>query len=128
MSAADDIATVEKFFAGWDGPDPRGCFEQYLAEDCVWHNSGMPTLEGKAACLQLVGVFLGHFPRIRIEIAQIGANDEVVFVQRTDDCLDPSGAVAARIEVTGVLALRDSKIVRWHDYFDPTPFAGLTAG
>ena len=128
MSARDDIAAVEKFFSGWDGSDPRGCFDEYLAEDCVWHNAGMPTLEGKPACMQLVDVFLGHFPKIEIDIAQIAANDDVVIVQRTDKCLNASGAVAAVIEVAGVLELRDGKIVRWHDYFDPSPFAGLTAG
>src|SRR5262245_19154236 len=102
MGTPDDVETVRKFFAGWDGPDPRSLFEEHLADDCVWHNSGLPTLEGKAACLQLVEVFLEHFPKIRIDIAEIGANDDVVFVQRTDNCLDPSGAVAAVIEVAGV--------------------------
>src|SRR5581483_1470900 len=127
MTVRDDIVTVEKFFAGWDGPDPRGCFEEYLAEDCVWHNTGMPTLEGRAACMQLIGSVLEHFPKVRIDITQLAANDDVVFVQRTDHCLTPDGAVGAVIEVAGVLALRDGKIVRWHDYFDPSPFTGLTA-
>ena len=48
-------------------------------------------------------------------------------MQRTDHCLTPDGAVGAVIEVAGVLALRNGKIVRWHDYFDASPFAGLTA-
>jgi limonene-1,2-epoxide hydrolase len=76
----------------------------------------------------LVEVFLDHFPKIRIDISGIGSNGDVVFVQRTDNCLDPDGQVAAVIEVAGVLTLREGKIVRWYDYFDPSPFAALTGG
>jgi limonene-1,2-epoxide hydrolase len=121
-----DEKIVREFFDAWDGPDPRGAFDEHLAEDCVWLNTGLPTLEGKQACMQLVDVFLGHFPKIRIDVTEIASNADVVFVQRTDNCLDPDGEVAAVIEVAGVLTLRNGKIVRWHDYFDPSPFAALT--
>lgn len=128
VSSPTDESIVEAFFAAWDGDDPRAAFDDYLAEDCVWHNSGMPTLDGKAACMQLVDVFLTHFPKIRIDIANIGSNGAVVFVQRTDNCLDQRGEVAVVIEVAGILALRDGKITYWCDYFDPSPFAALTGG
>ena len=116
------------FFAGWAGPDPRQVFEDYLADDCTWLNTGLPTMEGKAACMALLDPFLAAFPKIVIDIVNIGSNDDVVFVQRTDRLIDPTGVEAVVIEVTGVLTFSGDKIVHWYDYFDPTPFGALVGG
>jgi limonene-1,2-epoxide hydrolase len=126
MPAAEQ--QVRSFFAGWAGEDPRQAFADHLAEDCIWLNTGLPVMEGKAACIGLLDPFIARFPKIVVEIAQIGSNDEVVFVQRTDRLLDSTGTEALAIEVTGVLRLREGRIVHWYDYFDPSPFAALMSG
>jgi limonene-1,2-epoxide hydrolase len=129
MSLPEAENTIRAFFAGWASDNPRQVFEDYLADECVWFNTGLPTMEGKAACMALVGPFLTAFPKTVIDIRQISSNDEVVFVQRTDRLFDPDGAEQVVIEVTGVLGLSaDGKIVYWYDYFDPSPFAAMLAG
>lgn len=115
--------TVRAFFSGWAGDEPRAAFETYLDDDCAWFNTGLPPLKGKEACLSLVDVFLKKYPRIEIDILNIGSTPDVIFVERIDRCLDANGDVAATIEVAGVLTLERGRIVRWCDYFDPSPFA-----
>jgi limonene-1,2-epoxide hydrolase len=128
MTLAQAEKVAREFFAGWAGPDPLQVFEDYLADDCTWLNTGLPTMEGKAACLALVQPFFDHFPTVVIDIVNIASNDEVVFVQRTDRLIDPNGVEAFVIEVTGVLRFEGNQIVHWHDYFDPTPFGALVGG
>lgn len=103
-------------------------FEQYLAEDCVWDNTGLPSCKGREACLSLLGGFisglgLDHITVDYLEIA-VGPNGGVV-TERVDRFFDKDGNSVGELPVAGTLVVREGKIVHWRDYFDPSPF---TAG
>ena len=121
-----DEKIVREFMQAWNG-DFRQAFEDYLAEDCVWLNSGFPDLPNKEMCLRLVDGCLSAYSRIDVEFVQVGSNDDVIFVERIDHAFDADGNELVATAIAGVLKVRDDKIVHWADYFDATPFAGLVA-
>ncbi|MEW6470744.1 MAG: limonene-1,2-epoxide hydrolase family protein [Actinomycetota bacterium] len=102
----------------------RASFEEYLADDCVWENSGFPTCNGKQACLE----FLDHFAgatgtdSFEFEIRSWAAAGNAVVTERIDHFRTADGTTWASLALGGVLEVGDDgKIVAWRDYFDPRP-------
>jgi limonene-1,2-epoxide hydrolase len=122
--ASTDEKIVREFLAGWSS-DIRLACDNYLADDCVWLNTGFPDFTGKKECLGLVESFHSIFPRIDAEIVNMASNEEVVFVERKDHCFDQDGHESIVSDLTGVFVVRDGKITKFHDYFDPAPFLKL---
>ena len=53
-SETRNLETARAFVAQWAKgtyADLRGAYEAYLADECVYENSGLPTVEGKATIL-----------------------------------------------------------------------------
>jgi limonene-1,2-epoxide hydrolase len=124
----EDERTIREFMAGWGGESFRKVFDEYLADDCVWLNTGLPPFEGKETCIALLDRFMEAVPQMDVEVLNVASNGDVWFFERKDRCLDHEGQETIVIDVTGVFRLRDGKIVHWHDYFDPTPLYPMLGG
>ena len=133
LSADENIRTVRAFFeAMGEGTRAglRAAYDQYLADDCVYENSGLPTLRSKAETLDFF--FSDMTPdkgivSIKVELHHMLGRGDVVFTERTDQHFDATGADILAPRICGVFELRDGKFTRWADYFDPRPMLELFA-
>jgi limonene-1,2-epoxide hydrolase len=93
-----------------------------MTEDCVWGNAGFPPAVGikdiiakHEASERVFGDYELH-----IDLLNIASNGDVVFTERVDQGRErDTGAEILTVQVTGVFELRDGRICRWVDYFDP---------
>lgn len=93
-----------------------------LAEDAEWGNSGFPPAVGiedivskHKASQQVFGDYV-----MEVQLLNIAVDGDVVFSERIDIGRTQEGEEILTVPVVGVFVVRDGKIVRWTDYFDPT--------
>jgi limonene-1,2-epoxide hydrolase len=96
----------------------------HCAPGCIWANTGLPTAESRDAMVATMQSFIDGFQldRMVVEFVAIAANGNTVLTERIDHLEKADGSRIASLPVSGTLEVRDGKIVRWSDYFDPRPF------
>jgi limonene-1,2-epoxide hydrolase len=101
----------------------------YVAESCVWTNTGMPAAEGKAAIKGFMQQFVDALGMhgIRSDFRQFAIDGDAVLVDRIDHLLDADGRTIMSMEISSTFIVEDGRIVVWRNYFDPTPFAPARA-
>jgi limonene-1,2-epoxide hydrolase/ferredoxin len=118
---------VREFLAGMKTPvlQVRQHLQNFMTDDCVWGNCGFPPAVGIEDIVtkhelseQVFGNYILHIQLLNIAESPEG----VVFTERIDVGRTEEGEEILTVPVTGVFELRDGKISRWTDYFDP---AGL---
>ncbi len=117
-------AVVRAFLSGMEQPISR--VPQHLrasmTEDAVWGNSGFPPavgLDDIATKHEMSGQVFGDYV-MRMELLHISEGaDGVVFTERIDVGSTQEGEEILTVPVVGVFEVRDGKIARWTDYFDP---------
>lgn len=131
MSELENIDLVEGFFKAWAGgtyAELRGAYDDYLADDCVYENSGLPPCPGKAAALALIDGIqaVTDIQSITAEIRGMAADGDLVFSERVDHHFDSKGIENLTPHICGVMEVRHGRITAWRDYFDPAPLlAGM---
>ena len=123
MSEQDNLKIVGEFFAAWEGGSYgqlRRAYEDFLADDCVYENSGLPSCDGRAAALALIDGIqaVTDIQSITAEIRGMAAAGDRVFSERVDHHYDSKGVENLTPQICGVMELRDGKIAAWRDYFD----------
>jgi limonene-1,2-epoxide hydrolase len=123
MSEQENLKIVGEFLKAWEGgtyAQLRGAYEDFLADDCVYENSGLPTCAGKAAALALIDGIqaLTDIQSITAEIRGLAANGDLVFSERIDHHFDSKGVENLTPRICGVMEVRGGKITAWRDYFD----------
>jgi limonene-1,2-epoxide hydrolase len=89
----------------------------FLADDAVYQNVGMPATVGVDAIVANLAAQFGMFPdAYEYVMKNIAADGDVVLTERLDLISTPTGVQG--VPVMGTFALRDGKILRWHDYWD----------
>ncbi|MCX2930854.1 nuclear transport factor 2 family protein [Mycobacterium sp. CVI_P3] len=117
-------AVVQAFLKGMEKPISQipEHLRSSMTEDCVWGNSGFPPavgLEDIAAKHEMSSVVFGEYV-LHAEILHIAEGaDGVVFTERMDYGRTLAGEEILTVPVVGVFEVRDGKIARWTDYFDP---------
>jgi limonene-1,2-epoxide hydrolase len=108
------LATVEAFLARINALDLDGACA-LLAEDVVYDNVPMPTVQGRAAAR----AFLGQLPATRMdwEVHAIAATGNTVLTERTDRFTLADGR-RLEIRVMGAFEVAGGQITHWRDYFD----------
>ncbi|MEW6471465.1 MAG: limonene-1,2-epoxide hydrolase family protein [Actinomycetota bacterium] len=114
---------VRDFISGMDQPisQVREHLQKYLTDDCLWGNSGFPPARGIEDIVQkheLSEKVFGDY-RLKVELLNVASNGNVVFTERVDRGVQADGTPILSVDVTGVFEVRDGKICRWTDYFDP---------
>ena len=117
------LAVAERLTAGFASHD-LAAFESLYADDIVvWHSHNQ-LAQTKAQNIQRLSAFFRDFANLRYEhIARIPT--PAGFVQQhviVGDC-----PLAGRLEmaVCAVVSLRNDRILRLDEYFDPTPIFSL---
>jgi limonene-1,2-epoxide hydrolase len=92
-----------------------------LTEDAVWGNCGFPPAVGiedimakHSASKEVFGDYV-----LDVTVHNVASNGDVVFTERTDVGRTQDGDEILTVKVSGVFEMRDGKIARWVDYFDP---------
>lgn len=131
MTEQRNLEIAQAFVAQWGKgtwADLRGAYETYLADECVYENSGLPTVEGKATILGMIDQLAAAQPvgAIVAEIRSIVAGGDLVYSERKDVHYDADGNHAYTVDLLGVMQFRDGLIVSWREYYDPRPMLAAT--
>jgi limonene-1,2-epoxide hydrolase len=120
----DPLTLVRRFFAAWEtGPYAalRGAYAEFLADDCLYENSGVPPCRGKTVALAFIDLAqkARDIQAIRVEILHAAVAGNVVFTERWDRHVNSAGESIYPVRIVGVMEIRDGRIAAWRDYFDP---------
>ena len=130
-SELSNLETAKAFVAQWAKgtyADLRGAYETYLADECVYENSGLPTVEGKSTILGMIDQLAAAKPvgAIVADIRSIAASGDLVYSERSDVHYDAEGNHAYTVDLLGVMQFTDGLIVSWREYYDPRPMLTAT--
>lgn len=115
--------TVKEFLAAWKTGDVREVWQNYLSDDVLWQNTGLPDCKGIAECMPILNLFLkSGTVNVAVDLHHIASHGNTVLVERTDNCLDASGTVVLRANCMAAVEVSDGKITRFSDYYDLKPF------
>ncbi len=89
---------------------------RYVADDCEYTNGPMGTFRGPAGVRAVLEPFFAPVIEQTFDILREVANGPVVFLERLDRHLMPTGWI--ELPVTGVYEVHDGRITVWHEYFD----------
>ena len=100
--------------------------EALCTDDFVWANSGLPTLEGKAAIFAHMagGGFASTIPILSkmtsfsADLLHIASRGNVVFTERIDHHWDAQGRDLMTPHIAGVMEFRDGRIAALRDFYD----------
>lgn len=123
---SDNATTVRDFLAAWGETeaDLFAAMRRYLTAGAVWENVGMSTTTGPEEAIAFLGKYLSaaKLATFRVEIVNIAAAGDVVFVERVDRAVTLDGQVRGKgVRVCAVFEVRDGAISAWRDYFDTAP-------
>lgn len=107
----------------------RAAFEQYLADDCLWANQGLPEVRGKAQVLGFLQEFVDQIGLESVggKVLNIASAADTVLTERHEHWTGKDGVVLVEsLPVMGTFEVGGGKIKSWRDYFDPGKFAHLT--
>lgn len=117
-------AVVRAFLKGLEQPISQvpAHLRRSMTDDAVWGNSGFPPCIGIDDIVskhEMSRTVFGEYV-LTAELLHIAASDDnVVFTERIDYGRTPDGEDILTVPVVGVFEIRDGKISRWTDYFDP---------
>lgn len=117
-------AVVQAFLKGMEQPISRvpEHLRKSMTSDAVWGNSGFPPCVGIEDIMskhEMSGQVFGDYV-LSAEILHIAESPNgVVFTERVDVGRTEAGEHILTVPVVGVFEVRDGKIARWTDYFDP---------
>lgn len=125
VQTVDNQTLVLNFVASWEGGFDAtvAAMHATLAENCVWHNSGLPAVQGIDACVALLDQARqgAGLESIETAIAAVIADGSKVAVERIDYLRRADGSLIGTLPALGLFEIEGGKIISWRDYFDPAP-------
>lgn len=128
----ENEALVVRFFSamGETYVEMRAAFENFLADDCLWANQGLPEVRGKAQVLGFLQDFVDQvgLESVGGEVINIASAADTVLTERHERWTGKEGVVLVEsLPVMGTFEIADGKIRSWRDYYDSARLAHLTA-
>lgn len=114
-SALSPQAVVETFLARLADGDVSGS-GALLADDVVYTNVGLPTLNGRRRVVRALSALGGSRFSFEVYLHAITATGPVVLTERTDVIC--AGPVRMQFWVAGRFDVQDGQITLWRDAFD----------
>jgi limonene-1,2-epoxide hydrolase len=122
---------VRAVLVGQSSPErSRALYDEHVADECVWENTGFPTVRGKAEVNALLDtLYTNGYYSLDQRIINIATVGNVVLVERYEKVLREDRSVICECRIVGVFELNeDDKITAWRDYFDFTVAQKTFAG
>ena len=100
--------------------ETRAVFQKYIADDCVWENTGFPPAAGRAQISGLLdGLFAGGFYALDQTVTHLLSSENIVVAERYEKMLRIDGSVICEFKIVGVFEFGADGLVHfWRDYFD----------
>jgi limonene-1,2-epoxide hydrolase len=98
----------------------ESALRDFVRDDLVMEQPGLPTITGVEALVQLTGMLAAalDFVAIDVEIRNLASNGSVVLVERIDHMRGADGGLIGSYPVTGVLEFDGGQVRTWREYFD----------
>ena len=111
----------------WDCMENEGsptAFKKFLHPDVVKEDTGFGKTVGLEMALVGLEVYLELFkrPYVRTEIKNLAVNGNTVLMERTEHNINRENGDTYTGDLMAVFVIDGDKIVRWADYYDPTPY------
>lgn len=113
----DDEAMVLEFLDHWESGNVDVLL-RYFAQGASYIDMPLPPRHGMDQIRAYLDSVFSAFA-VRIETLSIASRDRIIFTERVDylrSNADPS--IVVPLPVTGVMEVRDGKILAWRDYLD----------
>jgi limonene-1,2-epoxide hydrolase len=111
----DRVRVVQAMVAAWNTMDLEGVIALF-APDGVFHSVMLDPIEGRDALRAHFTPVFAELDRVTLEVVNLGAVGDVVFVERVDDFV--YRGKHSRVPVVGVIEVADGRIREWRDYYD----------
>ncbi len=126
-AAADPIDVVEAFCGAMRKRDAEA-LREFLADDVVYQNTGMPPKDGVEDVLaDLAGQFAMFPDTYEYRMVNIASVGEVVLTERVDVINGFDGSLHG-VPVMGTFVVCDGRVARWTDYFDTGLIGKMLSG
>jgi limonene-1,2-epoxide hydrolase len=113
----DRVRVVQAMVEAWNTMDLERVIALF-APDGVFHSVMLEPVEGRDALRAHFTPVFAELDRVTLEVVNLGAVGDVVFVERVDDFV--YRGKHSRIPVVGVIEVADGHIREWRDYYDRT--------
>jgi limonene-1,2-epoxide hydrolase len=115
---------VRGFFDSWEKDGFIPAFEKYLHDDVLYQNLGFDDVRGKEAAIGVVKYYLSvsDMPFGWVEYLGIASVGNLVLTERIDHLFDEGKTKKHATKIMGAFEVKDGKISRYSDYFDPRQF------
>ncbi len=119
----DPESVVRAFFAQLSCGQMLEAIEQYMTPDCIWENTGLPTAPNREVITQMMKAFIDGYAMtaLVIDVQTLAVTGDAVLTERIDHMDGAGGKRMLSFPLAGVLRVRDGRIYKWSDYFDPRP-------
>lgn len=116
-------AVVRQFLKDWELGFVEA-FKTHLHDDVLYQNTGFEDKHGKAAALTIIDYYLSisEMPFGRVEYIGIAASGSTVLTERIDHLYNEDRSRTHSTRIMGGFEVKDGKIIRYSDYFDPRQF------
>ena len=115
---------VRAFDAAWDTEGFGPAFSGFIHPDGIWQNNVDPPRQGLADVMAGIDQYLQVFqrPYARVELLHLAIDGDVVLTERIEHCENRETGDTYVGRHMSSFEIRDGKIVRFNDYFDPTDY------
>ena len=114
VESPTNASTVERFLYALQAQD-FGTVDALLADDVVYQNVGLPTINGRARVMKIMRGMEGKMG-FEVKFQRNVAEGSTVLNERTDAII--LGPLRLQVWVCGVFEVEDGRITLWRDYFD----------
>jgi limonene-1,2-epoxide hydrolase len=114
VTNATNANTVERFLYALQAQD-FDTLDSLLADDVVYQNVGLPTINGRSRVVKLMRGMEGKMG-FEVKFHRNVAEGSTVLNERTDAMI--LGPLRLQFWVCGVFEVEDGRITLWRDYFD----------
>jgi len=109
------VAVVQTMVNAWNTMDLERVVALF-APDGAFHSVMLEPVVGRESLRAHFTPVFAELDRVTLEVVNIGAVGDVVFVERVDDFV--YRGKHSRIPVVGVIEVADGHIQEWRDYYD----------
>ena len=122
---------VMTFFERWEksADEVSASLKDFIGDECIWRQSGVQDCKGPEeaiALMRLAREFAG-VETIRVDLLNLVAEGDIVISERVDIVKKADGSVISELPVVGVMEIKNGKLCRWSEYFNPSDFKGAEA-
>jgi limonene-1,2-epoxide hydrolase len=115
---------VMAFYDAWDTVGFEQAYLTYLHPNVRVENPALPVWEGRDTVMKGLALYMATFkrPYAKVEVHNLAVNGNTVLTERTEHNRNEAGDDVYTGDLMTVFVIEDDLIIRWAEYYDPTPY------